>query len=143
MPTKTLVSCADLLTAFEWVSAEFSTDNIAYVSRQTGEIHWVSEDLEPEDDLPTDLEDETLYAVVPHKNDFDLGRGLVMDFVAEALPDDYDTAAGYFSRSGAFRRFKDLLGHRGRLEAWYEYEAQATERALRGWCEAEGLKLKP
>jgi hypothetical protein len=66
----------------------------------------------------------------------------VMDFVAEALPDDYDTVAALFSRSGAFRRFKDLLVERGRLDAWHRYEDQATKRALREWCESEGLRLK-
>lgn len=39
MPSKTLVSYADLLASFEWVSADLSSDDTAYVSRQTGEIH--------------------------------------------------------------------------------------------------------
>jgi hypothetical protein len=29
------------------------------------------------------------------------------------------------------------------LEAWYDYEAQAVEQALRTWSEENGLQLKP
>ena len=32
---------------------------------------------------------------------------------------------------------------KGMLEAWYKYEAQAVERALRTWSEENGLQLKP
>jgi hypothetical protein len=70
----------------------------------------------------------------------DLGRPLALAFAATELPDDDDTVAGFFRRRGAYRRFKDLLEKRGKLEAWYEFENRATEDALLAWCAEHGIE---
>ncbi|XAH25021.1 hypothetical protein AAFF27_07470 [Xylophilus sp. GW821-FHT01B05] len=57
------------------------------------------------------------------------------------MPAEYDRVAGYFHKSGAYRRFKDFLHAQGVLEAWYAFEARATEEALRRWCEEQGIQL--
>jgi hypothetical protein len=49
--------------------------------------------------------------------------------------------ATFFRKRGAYGRFKDLLERKGLLEAWYEYEAQAVEQALRTWSAENGLQL--
>ncbi len=83
------------------------------------------------------------YLAVPHKRDLDLGNRLALAFVAQELPDDYETAVGFFRRRGAYRRFKDLLEMRDRLESWYEFENRATEAALLAWCAENGVEATP
>lgn len=41
----------------------------------------------------------------------------------------------------AYGRFKELLGRKGRLQAWYDYETNATELALRKWGAEQGLSI--
>jgi len=143
MESDTLVSYADLLTAFEWVSSGAPMENSAFVSRKTGALHWASVLMELDDELPEDIEDGSLYVAVPHKRDLDLGKNLVLNFTDERLPESSATVASFFRHRGAYGRFKDLLERKGMLEAWYEYEAQAVEQALRTWSEENGLQLKP
>lgn len=123
------------------MSAGAPSENAAYVSLESGRIYWTSiaNDVE-EDDLPEDLEDASLYIAVPHKNDLDLGSRLVLRFVARELPDDYGAVADFFWRRGAYAHFKDLLDTRGMLQRWYEFEDRATEEALAGWCEENGIR---
>jgi hypothetical protein len=118
-------------------------ENSAFVSLETGATHCASALIELEDELPEDIEDGSLYIAVPHKNDLDLGKSLVLRFADEALPESYATVAGFFRQRGAYGRFKDFLERKRMLQAWYEFEAQAVERALREWSEEHGLQLKP
>ncbi|MFI8747368.1 hypothetical protein ACIGKL_19685 [Pseudomonas sp. NPDC077186] len=131
----------DLLAAYEWVSAgEVSTaDAAAYVCRTTGQVYWSGEGID--EALPEDIDDDSRYAAVPGKRDFDLGRPLVMRFVAEQMPESYNLVREYFHKRGAYSRFKSLLERAGRLEAWYRYEEAATEAALRDWCREQDLTL--
>jgi len=135
------VKLSELLDAFDWVSASGMFENQAYVNRESGKVYWSSSTDELGEELPEDIEDGTLYIAVPHKNEFDLGRSLVLRFVEEQLPDSYERVNGYFHKRGAYARFKDLLERHGRLEAWYQYEARAVEQALREWCEENGLQI--
>ena len=94
-----------------------------------------------EEDIPADLETSDTYLAVPTKRDLDLGNRLALSFVGNELPDDYDTAANFFRKRGAYSRFKDLLSARGALQTWYDYEENATRAALRAWCAENGLEL--
>jgi len=133
------VKAEELRMAFDLAGLESN----AYISVDTGRIHWQSDWVDPDEEerLPKDFEESDRYIAVPHKNDLDLGRRLVLAFVSQELPDDYDTVAGFFRRKGAYGRFKDLLHARGALERWYEFEGRATEEALRAWCEENGIQL--
>lgn len=141
--SRTRISYDDLLSAFEWVSAAAPSENSAFVSRQTGRLHWASSSHDLEEELPEDIDDASLYVAVPHKYDLDLGKDLVWRFADEVLPESSDTIAAFFDRRGAYARFKDFLERRACLQAWYDYETQATEAALREWCEENGLQLVP
>ena len=134
------VNLDDLIAAFEWVSAgdAAAMDCEAYVSRAAGTIHWCSDD-EADEDLPEDIEDETLYIAVPHKNEFDLGSSLAICFVEEHLPRSREVVNGFFRQRGAYSKFKSLLASSGLLDAWHEYEEAATESALRDWSEEHGF----
>jgi len=143
MQTSAPVSYADLLAAVDWVSAAAPMENSAFVSRETGAIHWASMRMPLEDELPDDIDDASLYLAVPHKNELDLGKNLALRFADEQLSDSFATVAGFFRQRGAYGRFKDLLDRQGQLQAWYDYEARAGEQALRKWSEENGLHLKP
>ena len=43
-----------------------------------------------------------------------------------------------FSGRGAYGRFKDFLAARGLLEAWYAFEDERENEALRIWCDEHG-----
>jgi hypothetical protein len=135
------VYLSELLDAFEWVSAAGRFENAAYVSRETGRIFWDPAAAGLDEELPEDVDDGALYAGVPHKHDLDLGQALVFRFIEANAPEAYEQVRGYFSRRGAYARFKDLLERRGLLEAWSSYEQQAYEAALREWAESEDLEL--
>ena len=132
----------DLLDAYEFVSSSAQYESNAFVNLDTGAVFCTSNAIELDDEPPEDLEMSDRYLAIPHKNDLDLGRRLVMAFADDELPDEMRKVAEIFSRKGAYGRFKDLLEDRGKLDCWYAYEAKETEAALRAWCEENGINLK-
>jgi hypothetical protein len=132
----------DLSAAFDFVSFAAPFDHQAFVSLDTGAIHWVSATgVLDEDDLPDDLETSDRYLAIPHRNDLDLGNDLVHRFAEAQLPHRYADVQRLFHRRGAYARFKALLEAEGCLEKWHAFEAESTERALREWCNANGIEL--
>jgi len=131
----------ELRNAFEFVSAGDLYDTSAYISLDTGRIYLVSDVVEEIEDLPDDLETPGRYIAVPDKKDLDLGRPLVLSFIEQELPDEYETVVGFFRRKGAYGRLKELLASRGMLQKWYDYGDRATDEALRDWCEENGIQL--
>ncbi len=53
-----------------------------------------------------------------------------------------DEVRDCFSKRGTYRRFKDVLDRRGLLQAWYDREQEAAERAIHEWAEAEGFQFE-
>jgi hypothetical protein len=138
--TTIMVDRDELETAFEFVSSGAPRENTATTSVTTGKIRWHSAMLGDMGD-DDDPDDDDGGIAVPHKNDLDLGRRLVLRFVGEQMPRDYDTVDDYFRRRGAYGRFKDLLERRRKSEQWYEFEQRETQAALRAWCEDNGSQL--
>jgi hypothetical protein len=66
----------DLEAALLWVSSAAPSENAAYISHATGQIFYKSSTYDTEDELPDDVDDNSLYWSVPHKNELDLGRDL-------------------------------------------------------------------
>jgi Uncharacterised protein family (UPF0158) len=132
----------DLSAAFDFVSLAAPFEHRAFVSLDTGAIHWIS-DTNPldEEDLPDDLETSDRYLAIPHKNDLDLGNNLALRFAEEYLANRYADVENFFHRRGAYARFKELLAAEGCLEKWYAFEAESTERALRQWCIANEIRI--
>ena len=133
---------SEIESAFMYVASAMYGMNSALLCKDTGEIYYRSEmsgidETEEVDDL--DL-DECIE--IPHKNDLDLGRRLVFEFVEEYLPDDVDRVRGFFRHEGAYSHYKDLLSRRGFLEKWYEIENQREEAALRRWCKENDIDLE-
>ena len=135
-----MVNFADVQDAFFFVSSAAYGLHTAILARDTGEMHWRSEqgDLDEigDKDLPSDR-----YLEIPHRNDLGLGQELVFEFVTEHLPDEIGQVNRMFGRRGAYAAFKYLLDHKGLLQRWYDFEHEHEERALRQWCVDNGLQL--
>lgn len=135
----------DLETAFHFVSYNPYGENSAVVRKDTGEILWFSETDGEELDDPESIPDAVWEAgdavELPHKNDLDLGRDLAFQFAADRLPEHFGRVVDFFHAPGAYRRFKDLLEYNDLLDDWHEFENEAEVRALRQWCEEEGIEL--
>jgi hypothetical protein len=135
------VSLDDLLFSFEFVSSDPGYGHEAFLCKQSGKIYWHSELGDNFEELPEDLEEGDKYVRIPHKNDLDLGRPLVFKFVRQRLPEEYQEVRRYFSKRGAYSRFKDLLVRKGVLKEWYDFEAEAQKEALREWCEENSIDI--
>jgi len=127
--------------AFLFVSSASPFENIAVINRKTGESFYASS-MSDYNELPEDVDESDDYIGVPHKNDLDLGRALIMDFVRSCCPDEIDRVLAIFRRRGAYGRFKDLLDQKGLLEEWYAFEQLRTREALLRWCEENGIVLE-
>src|SRR5207244_7583961 len=129
------VSFGEILEAFEFASFDGIGEHEAVLCRQTGKIYYHS-DVGDLDEMPDDIDDDNeKYIAIPNKRDLDLGRPLVLDFAREFLPNDLDEVRYMFSKRGAYRNFRALLARRHAVDRWHDFEAKATERALREWCE--------
>ena len=131
----------EISSAFEFVSSAAPAEHNAYISLDTGQIHWVSELASMDEEVPEDLDTSDRYICVPHKNDLDLGRNLALRFAAQEMSDSYERVRSIFQRKGAYARFKDLLETKGLLESWYRFEAEAHDKALREWCAENGIQI--
>jgi hypothetical protein len=137
----THVKWSELVYALDWVSAGPMFENAAYINRETGEVYLASTEYDTDIVLPQDIEDESRYIAVPHKNDLDLGRGLVARFVEMQCPEQYEAVREFFRKQGAYARFKNMLEEEGLLAAWRQYETDETERALREWLEDNHFEI--
>ena len=140
MPTPVRISYVDLESALNWSSSAGPYENQALICRRTGRVYLQSMhgDFE-EEGLPEDIEDVTLYLAVPHKNDLDLGRALVFEFVEAEAPELKSQLSSAFRQRGAYSKLKSILERSGLLQRWYEYEAAATRSALSHWAQENGL----
>jgi hypothetical protein len=130
----------EILEAFEFVSFGSMYEHRAFLDKETGKLYYYSELGDDIEELPEDI-DSDRYIGIPHKNELDLGKKLVLDFAYEYLPDEVERIQAIFSRKGAYSRYKGLLEHKGMLEKWYEFESKEQERALREWCESSSIEI--
>lgn len=126
--------------AFEFVNSSPYGENRAVICKDTGKI-LVQSDIADVDEIGDTDEDSKDWVDVPDKKDLDLGQHVAWGFVEDRIPNEYDRVRAMFRRSGAYRRFKDFLDERDLLEAWYEFEGQNQEKALREWCRDNGIEL--
>lgn len=138
------VALDELILALDWVSDLSSSENMAFVCRDTGRVFMTSDEdfgVELEPDLPPDLDDVSKYAIVPSRQDLRLGKRLAVRFVQTSLPARLEDTHAMFAARGAYARFKDMLEREQALDAWYAFEAEAVERGLREWAESEALAI--
>jgi hypothetical protein len=134
------VSFSDLEDAFYFVSMDQPGTHYAYLNKETGETFYQSE-MRDFDELPEDIDDDQ-YISIPHKNDLELGKGLVIEFISQYLPDELSRVHSIFSRKGAYSRYKELLERKGFLDEWYKYEKERQDEALREWCKENDIEIE-
>ncbi len=136
-------SYKEIEDAFDFVSFAQEGELEAFLCTETGKIYLQSDVYGDEtfEQLPDDIANDK-YIEIPHKNEFQLGITLVMDFADQHLAEDVETIQAIFSKKGAYARFKDFLVCREVLDKWYAFEVQAQEAALREWCAENEIQLK-
>ena len=134
------IKFSDIEHAFFFVSSASMTANTAVLCKETGELFYAS-DYTDEDEIPEDIYYRDDCIEIPHKNDLDLGRDLVFEFVEQYLPGDFDRVQNIFRRKGAYGRYKDLLDDRDLSQEWYDFENTRQAETLRQWCKDNEIKL--
>lgn len=129
----------EIENAFIFVSMDQQSMHNAYLCKETGRIFYTSE-MGDSDELPEDI-DNPKYICIPHKNDLDLGKDLVIEFTSKYLPEELDRVYSIFRRQGAYSRYKELLSEKGLLDKWYNYEDERQKAALKEWCAENDIKI--
>ncbi|MBN2267383.1 MAG: hypothetical protein JW725_03530 [Candidatus Babeliaceae bacterium] len=129
----------EIENSFMFVSMDQPYMHNAYLCKETGQIFYTSE-MGDSDELPEDIY-ETKYISIPHKNDLDLGKNLVIEFISEFLPNDLDRVYSIFRHRGAYSRYKDFLSEKGLLDKWYNFEDERQKAALKDWCVENGIEI--
>ncbi|RZN00375.1 hypothetical protein CWO91_34080 [Bradyrhizobium genosp. SA-3] len=139
------VTFKDITTAFEFANTNGDMGEFrAFVCRQTGKIYYQTDFMDAaefNDELPDDIDDEEKYVALPDKRELGLGKPLVLDFAREFQPDDFDDVRYFFSKRGAYPKFKALLARRAAIDRWHAFENEATEQALREWCKENEIEI--
>ena len=139
--TKKPLKYADVREAYDYANFDEPETHAAWLCRKTGKAYWYTEFGDNLYPLPEDIDDPEKYVLLPDKRDLDLGNRLALGFAREHMPDYFDKVQDFFSRRGAYARFKDLLEYEDMLQQWYDYEEAATDKALREWCAENGIEL--
>ena len=95
-----VISFNEIEDAFFYVSMEQMYMHSAILCKETGEIFYTSE-MGDSDELPDDADDPDELISIPHKNELDLGKSLVLDFTSEHLPDELEKVYSIFRHKGA------------------------------------------
>lgn len=132
------VKLDDLEMAMEFVTGGEDFGSEAYLNLKTGKIYYLSDDDYDMD--PNQINDD--YIAIPSKQDLDLSRSTALEFVSEKLPSEYELIYEYFNKKGAFAKFKNRLEQLGATEQWYEYQSQATKKALKDWCDEYSIEYE-
>ena len=135
------ISFSDIEDAFFFVSMDQQYMHNAYLCKETGEMFYTSE-AGDSDELPEDIDDPEKYIAIPHKNELDLGKTLVIEFTSTYLPEELKKIYSIFRHRGAYSRYKDLLESKGALEDWYKFENERQKVALKEWCQENNIEIK-
>ena len=130
----------DIEQAFDYVSSQSYGMNAAFLSLDTGQIFYISS-LGDSDELPDDFEESDRYIEIPHKNDLDLGRRLVDEFINTAAPQLAGDVSDIFRQRGAYGRFKSLLERHGLIENWFKFENDRELNAIKDWCRENNVEI--
>ena len=130
----------EIENAFMFANLDGPYMHSAILCKETGRTFYTSE-MGDSDELPSDI-DEPKYISLPYKNDLDLGKNLVIEFVSEFLPEELERVYSIFRRRGAYSRYKELLSERGLLDKWHRFEDERQKAALKKWCVKNGIEFE-
>jgi hypothetical protein len=132
----------NIQNAFEFVSSAPVDENHAIFNLNTGEILQKSGMLD-EEEFPEDVEESDDVVWIPHRDDLDLGKELVFDFVDLYLPHEKKAikAMFRFGRANAHSKFLAHMERLGKLEEWRAFEKEETRNALLDWCDENEIEV--
>ena len=138
------VAFSELLLAFEFISSDPVFGNSAWVNRETGTVHWRSDEDPELSEGPEDIDDDEKYVELPGPRDLDLGKPLVMRFAADELQRSLRRDRGHLLPQG---RLSPLQGfpHPGRrpralVRLRERGEGKGAARMVRGqWDRGRGV----
>ena len=116
-------------------------DATAILDRETGRTWLLSDYVDDGQEPPEDWDTNDRYLVLPDQQELDLGSNTARRFVEAHLPEHRDTFRDFFSRKGAFRRWRQWLEQNHHLEAWYAFEAKDHQVAIRAWLAEQGVEV--
>jgi len=126
--------------AFHYVSNAPAGERCAVIQRSSGKIFLAS--LKADfDERPAGSDSDPDFVTIPHRQQLDPGKPLLLAFVRSHCPGELARVEGLFARSGGFRNAKDHFRRLGLLEGWQVFESQQMETLLRHWCTEQGLPL--
>jgi hypothetical protein len=133
----------EIYDALMFVSATDYGENSALLNKLTGKIYFRSEmaGIDDLEELSAEECNSSIHIEIPHKNDLNLGRNLVFEFVEQFIPEDGNKVDQIFRKRGAYSRYKDLLESRGVLQKWYDFENQRELSALLDWCKENKIDI--
>lgn len=134
-----------------------SNEVTAYINKKTGELYSVSEEEasiveqgNEEDEFIPEWQRETLpkvrevlesgdYVALPDQ--FEIHEYEIMERFCLSLSDEglQDELLHDIRGSGAFRRFKDAIQHKGIQDDWYRFRDQTLKRIAVDFLESEGI----
>ncbi|WPC75931.1 UPF0158 family protein [Vibrio porteresiae] len=126
----------NLELAVDFVSGGSIISAEAYLDKETGNIFYLGDGVDEE--APENI-NSARYLEIPNSHELNLGRSMVLEFIQNYFPEEYELIRSYFNKRGAFSKFKERLEQIGALEQWYSYEALATKRALKEWCDENSI----
>ena len=135
-------SFENIQNAFEFVSSVPVEENHAILNLHTGEILQKSGMLD-EEEFPEDVEESDDVVWIPHRDDLDLGKELVFDFVERYLPREKKAVKAMF-RFGSANALSKFLAHMerlGKLKDWRAFEKKETRNALLDWCDENEIEV--
>ncbi len=135
------VDLQDLMIAIE----DHSPGHDWFLDRQTGELHFLSDDL-PDDDLPVDraeLEDDSRFVPVEPEGSDRAYRDMEEFTATVREPALLQRLQDALSGKGAFGRFKRVLaGQPAERERWFEFRNERLEARARTWLEGVGMSAR-
>ena len=133
------IKFSDIEDAFFFVSMGEMYMNSAILCIKTGQVLYIS-DFGDSDELPEDIDDDLdKYIEIPHKNELNLGKPLVLEFSAMHLPDNLEKVNSFFHKKGAYSKFKNLLEVKGLIDKWYTFEEAEQKNALMEWIKENDI----
>lgn len=133
---KVKIDLDNLELAVDFVSGGSIISAEAYLDKETGNIFYLGDGVDEE--APENI-NSARYLEIPNSHELNLGRSMVLEFIQNYLPEEYELIRSYFNKRGAFSKFKERLEQIGALDQWYSYEALATKRALKEWCDENSI----
>ena len=133
----------EIHSALMFVSSSGYGENTATYDKETGKIYFCSDMLgiDEFEELYKSEYDDKIHIEIPHKNDLDLGRNLVFEFIRKYSPQDENVVSQIFRRKGAYSKFKDYLDSKDILQKWYDFENLRELEELNDWCKENNINI--